>query len=196
MFFTKDPSQVIEQKRVVEASENAIFESIPAESAILKKQLKWNRDDESEIQLVNVNVDLSTKIGEFSNCIEVIQIFTYESMKGFLQKKYYCPKVGEVLSYYKTPKSKDFKIYSELLYIASPGDPELGKKYFSEKSETSNDEDQKDEVGGENRKDTHPEEYGENYSTSHIGDAVSGPLPDSTGKVSTLSIDEYKKAVN
>lgn len=182
IFFTDEPSDMIEQKRTIEASENAIFELTKSgELAILKKQTKWERDAESEIKLINTNVALTTKIGKFSNCIEVLETITYESMKGMQFKEYHCPNVGMVLTYYKTPDIKDFELYSELIYMSIPGEPELGEQYL---------------IGISGDLDSFEEGTSSTVDENPITSLSSGLLPKKTNKVSTLNFYEYRDRVN
>jgi len=180
IYFTDEPSKMIEQKRTVEASENAIFTLHNlVEHANLKKKLKWERDEESVIELVNANVDMSTKVGEFSNCIEVIETVTYESEKGVQKKVFHCPKVGEVSTYLKTSDQDDFELFSELIYVSIPGELELGEQYLIGMSDDAVEGDTRDVVV-------------ENPITS----LKSGVLPSKTNKVSTLNFYNYRDRVN
>lgn len=200
VFFSDDSSQIIEQKRLYSANENRIVHNStssedpflsalqninPSESIILSKTMKWEKNKEQNAEVTAIGIDVLTKLGEFSNCIEVISTVTYENMKGMQIKEYHCPKVGEVVSYFKPSNSDDFELYSELIYVSIPGEKELGEQYLIGTPSTE--------------ESTAVEEVIENSTTDEenpIATLVSGSLPIVTGKVSTLNFNDYRDRVN
>lgn len=173
IFYSDDPSESIEQKRLITATDNRIIEySSLNKNVVLSKEQKW-KDDEFEYEITDAGVDVTTQIGEFSNCIEIVKTNTFEEKLQL--KEYHCPKVGEVISYSKVSDSDDFKLYSELIYVSVPGEKELGEQYLIE---------------------TTLIEESSNVEENPLAILVSGGLPEQTGKVSNLTFSDYQNRVN
>lgn len=174
VFFSDASSELIEQKRLITANDYRIIEyGSLNKNVILSKELKW-KDDEFEYEITDVGIDVSSKVGEFSNCIEIVKKSTYEKMKE-IQKEYHCPKVGEVISYSKVSDSDDFILNSELIYVSIPGERELGEQYLI---------------------DTILTEESSSVEENPLATLVSGGLPKQTGKVSNLTFSDYQDRVN
>lgn len=170
VFFSDDSSGVIEQERLITATDYRIIEySSLNKNVILSKELKW-KDKDYEYEITDVGIDVSSKIADFSNCIEIVKKSTTEKMKEI-----HCPKVGKVISYSKVSDSEDFILKSELIYVSIPGERELGEQYLI---------------------DTILTEESSSVEEDPLATLVSGGLPKQTGKISTLTFSEYQDRVN
>lgn len=173
VFFSDTSSKSIEKKRLITATDYKIIEySGLNKNVILTKEKQW-KDEEYDYEITAIGIDVSSKIGEFSNCIEIVKQSTYG--KELQIKEYHCPKVGEVISYSKVSDSDDFKLYSELIYVSIPGEQELGEQYLI---------------------DTTLSEVSSNVEENPLAILVSGGLPEQTGKVSNLTFSDYQDRVN